>query len=106
MFKLKICVKKKHQLIQKSHAAAVPSLPGLTASTTDLDTVANATAIAMANPTSIQHEAPHQYSLHRLYATRKLSTNSSINSKFTNHETSGMTHSQSTGDVASIFGRA
>lgn len=29
-----------------------------------------------------------------------------VNVKFANHNSTGMTHSQSTGDVASIFGRA
>lgn len=76
---------------------------GLTASTTDIDTVANATAMAAA-AAAAQHDAQQQYSLHRLYATRKLSA-AAANLKFSNHD-SGMTHSQSTGDVASMFGRA
>lgn len=81
----------------------VPRNKGLTASTTDIDTVVNATAMANA-AAAVQHDAQQQYSLHRLYASRKLST---ANLKFSNHDTAGgMTHSQSTGDVATMFGRA
>lgn len=47
--------------------------------------------------------------LQRLYPSRKLSNTSThgtaVNIKFAN-QSSGMTHSQSTGDVASMFGRA
>ncbi|XP_031626316.1 dual specificity tyrosine-phosphorylation-regulated kinase 2 isoform X2 [Contarinia nasturtii] len=75
---------------------------GLTASTTDIDSVAN--AVAQANVSSSQHDIQQPYSLHRLYAARKLSTASNL--KFANNDSSGMMHSQSTGDVASMFGRA
>lgn len=56
--------------------------------------------------------AAQQYTIHRLYpTTRKMSAASTaggtaVNVKFANHNSTGMTHSQSTGDVASIFGRA
>lgn len=56
-------------------------------------------------------ESAQQYTtLQRLYpTTRKLSNTSThaaaVNIKFANHS-SGMTHSQSTGDVTSMFGRA
>ncbi len=56
-------------------------------------------------------ESAQQYTtLQRLYpTTRKLSNTSNhtaaVNIKFANHS-SGMTHSQSTGDVTSMFGRA
>lgn len=60
-------------------------------------------------------ESAQHYSIHRLYPSRKLSNTSTtgggggggtaVNIKFTN-TTTGMTHSQSTGDVASMFGRA
>lgn len=55
-------------------------------------------------------ESAQQYSIHRLYPSRKLSTTSTIggaavNIKFAN-QPSGMSHSQSTGDVTSMFGRA
>lgn len=78
---------------------------GLTSSVSDLETV------------------QQQYSLQRMYAARKFNpsnviynhhnglstttttTNSLNNTKYSNHN-SGMTHSQSTGDVATIFGRA
>ncbi|XP_037047096.1 dual specificity tyrosine-phosphorylation-regulated kinase 2 isoform X1 [Bradysia coprophila] len=53
--------------------------------------------------------AQHYTTLQRLYPTRKSSNTSShaaaVNIKFANHS-SGMTHSQSTGDVTSMFGRA
>lgn len=79
------------------------TLKGLTASTTDIDSVAN--AVAQAAVSGSQHDIQQPYSLHRLYAARKLSTASNL--KFTNnHDSSGMIHSQSTGDVASMFGRA
>lgn len=56
-------------------------IKGLTSSTTDLDT------------SSVTHHDAQQYSLHRLYATRKLSTHNS--SKFNGHDPGmTMTHSQ------------
>lgn len=74
---------------------------GLTASTTDIDSVANAVAAAAVSNTQHEHQP---YSLHRLYAARKLSNASNL--KFTQNDSNGMIHSQSTGDVASMFGRA
>uniref|UniRef100_A0A1L8DKI9 dual-specificity kinase n=1 Tax=Nyssomyia neivai TaxID=330878 RepID=A0A1L8DKI9_9DIPT len=63
---------------------------GLTSSTSNLDSVASL--------------APHgQYSLHRSYHVRKSTTNVTQGSA---KYTSGMSHSQSTGDVAAMFGRA
>lgn len=51
-------------------------------------------------------ESAQQYSIHRMYHARKTSNNSSgTSSKFGNHHT-GMSHSQSTGDVSAMFGRA
>lgn len=58
-------------------------------------------------------EIAQQYSLHRLYQTRK--TTAGANPGSNNHATNntkygstanGMSHSQSTGDVSTIFGRA
>lgn len=56
-------------------------------------------------------EIAQQYSLHRLYQTRKTivnsgSTNHSINGTKYGSTANGMSHSQSTGDVSAIFGRA
>lgn len=72
---------------------------GLTASTTDIENAVAAAAIS-----SSHHDIQQPYSLHRLYAARKLSTASNL--KFANSDANGMMHSQSTGDVASMFGRA
>lgn len=78
---------------------------GLTASTTDIDSVAQAVQSSNINAvSSSQHDIQQPYSLHRLYVARKLSTASNL--KFANNDSSGMMHSQSTGDVASMFGRA
>ncbi|XP_055712015.1 dual specificity tyrosine-phosphorylation-regulated kinase 2 isoform X2 [Phlebotomus papatasi] len=68
---------------------------GLTSSTTDLDSVASA---AQAHG---QAHGP-AYSLHRLYNSRKSTTNATQSSA----KYSGMSHSQSTGDVTAMFGRA
>jgi len=75
---------------------------GLTASTTDIDSVAK--AVAATAVSNSHHDIQQPYSLHRLYAARKLSTANNL--KFANNDSSGMMHSQSTGDVASMFGRA
>lgn len=51
-------------------------------------------------------ESAQQYSLHRIYHAKKLTTNSgTAPSKLGTHHT-GMSHSQSTGDVSAMFGRA
>ena len=57
-------------------------------------------------------ESAQQYSIHRLYHARKSTLNSNNNNnstqsinKFGSHH-NGMPHSQSTGDVSTIFGRA
>uniref|UniRef100_A0A1B0D2T7 dual-specificity kinase n=1 Tax=Phlebotomus papatasi TaxID=29031 RepID=A0A1B0D2T7_PHLPP len=71
------------------------SSAGLTSSTTDLDSVASA---AQAHG---QAHGP-AYSLHRLYNSRKSTTNATQSSA----KYSGMSHSQSTGDVTAMFGRA
>lgn len=71
------------------------SSAGLTSSTTDLDSVASA---AQAHG---QAHGP-AYSLHRLYNARKSTTNATQSSA----KYSGMSHSQSTGDVTAMFGRA
>ncbi|XP_059617557.1 dual specificity tyrosine-phosphorylation-regulated kinase 2 isoform X2 [Phlebotomus argentipes] len=64
---------------------------GLTSSTSDLDSATAAT------------QAHGQYSLHRLYHARKSTTNATQGSAKYN---GGMSHSQSTGDVTAMFGRA
>lgn len=73
---------------------------GLTASTTDIDSVSNAIAATAVS----SHDIQQPYAIHRLYTVRKLSAASNL--KFANNDSNGMMHSQSTGDVASMFGRA
>lgn len=50
-------------------------------------------------------ESAQQYSLHRIYHAKKLTTNSGTAPSKLGSQHTGMSHSQSTGDV-SIFGRA
>ncbi|XP_055680661.1 dual specificity tyrosine-phosphorylation-regulated kinase 2 isoform X3 [Lutzomyia longipalpis] len=68
------------------------SSAGLTSSTSNLESVA-----------SVANQPHGQYSLHRSYHVRKSTTNVTQGSA---KYSSGMSHSQSTGDVTAMFGRA